>query len=270
MQANTSIFHFHRLFRAFMGRSLAEYIRERRLYYAARDLVETKKSIFDIAFEYGYSSGESFLRAFKSQYGQTPRRFRKIRNLPPFMSMVNLMDGNHHGAKGRLIMNPKIKVLDSLRIIGTRIQTSHSSCHEDVSDLWKDIHSKASTGLHDELSSVDAIYSVCYGSCNGCSCTGNTHSGSENFAFFIGYQAQKEKELPAGTFETTIHGGTYALFSLKISEMQQTMDQIYSQWLPKSGYELDHYPIIERYGKDWQEKKEGIMEIWLPLKVEAS
>jgi AraC family transcriptional regulator len=76
-QANASLYHFHRLFRANVGESLKEYIRHRRLTYAARDLVDTRKPIIEIALDYRYSTPESFLRAFKAMYGRTPRSFRK-------------------------------------------------------------------------------------------------------------------------------------------------------------------------------------------------
>jgi hypothetical protein len=113
----------------------AEYIRERRLFAAARDLVTTKQSVIDIAFEYCYSSHESFLRAFKALYGIPPREFRRRGTIPSFMSKINLLDSAYYGAKGGSLMNPKIVDQDSFRIIGTHIRTRHGSCHDDVSNL---------------------------------------------------------------------------------------------------------------------------------------
>lgn len=58
--------------------TLNSYIRKRRLYFAAKELVEcTDKPIIDIALDYGYSEQSSFSRAFKNEYGFTPNEVRK-------------------------------------------------------------------------------------------------------------------------------------------------------------------------------------------------
>ena len=64
-----SKFHFHRIFHAVTGKSVAEYIRERRLEEAAKELVNTDSKIVDIALKYQFSSQESFTKAFKRLYG---------------------------------------------------------------------------------------------------------------------------------------------------------------------------------------------------------
>ncbi|CAB1245588.1 Transposon Tn10 TetD protein [Clostridiaceae bacterium BL-3] len=75
-----SKFHFHRIFHAATGKSVAEYIRRRRLEKAARELVNTDSKIVNIALKYQFSSQESFTRAFKKLYGVPPRKFRKDPN----------------------------------------------------------------------------------------------------------------------------------------------------------------------------------------------
>ena len=60
------------------GDTLGGYIRNRRLYYAAKELLEdSKKSICDIALDYGYSEQSSFTRAFSSKYRVPPIEFRQ-------------------------------------------------------------------------------------------------------------------------------------------------------------------------------------------------
>ena len=268
-RANTSIFHFHRLFRAFTGRSLTEYIRERRLYFAAGELAQTRKLIIDIAFEYGYSTPESFLRAFKARYGVTPRAFRKKGTSPPFMSKVNLEEGAPIGAIGTIVMNPRIKVISQMRLRGTRIDTIHSSCHADVENLWRRITDPEAGNPLLNPESITAVYGVCYGACGGCACTGlSRSSGSgEEFSYFVGYETDADGGPPEGEFETCIGGGEYAVFSVRPGEMRETMDRIYSAWLPSSGYELAGRPVIERYGSDWMSREGEEMEIWLPVEA---
>lgn len=74
--AFSSLSHFHRIFLALTGYSLKEYIRKRRLSYAAQQLHCGKDSITDIGLRVGYDTAESFSRAFKKHYECSPREFR--------------------------------------------------------------------------------------------------------------------------------------------------------------------------------------------------
>ena len=74
---HTTPFHFHRMFRQIVGETVQAYIRRRRLYRAANQLMETSWSILDIAIGAGYQSNEAFTRAFKRRFGLSPSCFRK-------------------------------------------------------------------------------------------------------------------------------------------------------------------------------------------------
>ncbi|MFD1927603.1 helix-turn-helix domain-containing protein [Sporosarcina siberiensis] len=77
-QAGYSRFHFQRIFRKIIGKSIAEYIRERRLTQSARILITSDQRIIDIAMTYRFNSQESFTRAFKKVYDITPGHYRKL------------------------------------------------------------------------------------------------------------------------------------------------------------------------------------------------
>src|SRR5215472_11822474 len=62
--ASFSPFHFHRIFRGMVGESVKEHVRRLRLERAAAQLRAGRASVTEIAFEAGYSSHESFTRAF--------------------------------------------------------------------------------------------------------------------------------------------------------------------------------------------------------------
>ncbi len=76
-KAFLSKYHFHRVFHATIGESVAEYIRRRRLIEAANELLNTEHKIIDIALNYQFSTQESFTKAFKKFYGIPPKEFRK-------------------------------------------------------------------------------------------------------------------------------------------------------------------------------------------------
>ena len=72
-----SRFHFQRQFSAFLGLNVAEYRRLLLLRRAGHQLAfRPACSVTEIAFQSGYGNLESFSRAFKRVFGQTPSDFR--------------------------------------------------------------------------------------------------------------------------------------------------------------------------------------------------
>jgi AraC family transcriptional regulator len=73
-----SPFHFHRVFRAWTGETLLDFVRRRRLETAGGRLRHAPRdSITTIAFAVGFESGEAFSRAFKLHFGMTPTAWRR-------------------------------------------------------------------------------------------------------------------------------------------------------------------------------------------------
>ncbi len=69
---------FNESFSLLTGYTLDYYIKQRRLHYAARELVVSRnKSICDIALEYQFSDQAAFSRAIKEKYKSTPSEIRK-------------------------------------------------------------------------------------------------------------------------------------------------------------------------------------------------
>lgn len=64
-------------FREHMGMTYKQFLARCRIKAAVQDLLTTGDKITDIAFRYGYSSSESFTRAFAATFRCSPRQFRK-------------------------------------------------------------------------------------------------------------------------------------------------------------------------------------------------
>lgn len=93
--AATSKYHFHRLFQAYTGMTLASYIRKRRLSNAASELLTTDRRILDIALDYEFESQEAFTRAFKKMFHMTPGEYRRfITLLVQKKERINSMDNS--------------------------------------------------------------------------------------------------------------------------------------------------------------------------------
>ncbi len=70
-------FYISRKFREISGMQFREYLRQRRVDFDLKDLLDRDSSILDISMVYGFSSHEAFTRAFREAYGLTPSAYRK-------------------------------------------------------------------------------------------------------------------------------------------------------------------------------------------------
>lgn len=76
---NYSIFHFHRLFRAYTTETLNEYITRKRIEKISSILIRNKSvKIAEITYSYGFSSNSSLTKTFKKLYEISPTKFRKL------------------------------------------------------------------------------------------------------------------------------------------------------------------------------------------------
>lgn len=71
-QAACSTFYFQRIFSVLCVMSVGDYIRKRRLTLAAYELQKGQEKIIDLTVKYGYSSADSFTRAYSKQHGVLP------------------------------------------------------------------------------------------------------------------------------------------------------------------------------------------------------
>ena len=78
--AQFSQFHFHRIFRAFMGEPLYAFITRLRVERAAALLPGSPAKITDIAFDLGFDDSATFARAFKKQFGVSASRWKADKN----------------------------------------------------------------------------------------------------------------------------------------------------------------------------------------------
>lgn len=76
-QLGYSEFYTTRKFKEISGMRFRQYLRQRRLAFALKEVRDSEKGFLEIALDHGFSSHEAFTRAFKRAYGVTPSAYRK-------------------------------------------------------------------------------------------------------------------------------------------------------------------------------------------------
>jgi len=69
--------HLRRLFRFAYNQTITRYIKSRKLKASIDDLLKTDSNVLDIAIKYGFDYEQSYIRAFKREFGKTPGDLRK-------------------------------------------------------------------------------------------------------------------------------------------------------------------------------------------------
>jgi len=69
---------FSRFFKRCVGRTYVEYVNHLRIGAACRELMETDRSVTQIAYDAGFNNLSNFNRRFRDVKGMTPREFRRL------------------------------------------------------------------------------------------------------------------------------------------------------------------------------------------------
>ena len=128
--------HLRRLFRFAFKQPISKYIRSRRLSASLEELLNSDFSVLDIALDYGFEFEQSYIRAFKKEFGITPGSFRRNEKIIKITPPLHLFEWSklNEGA----LTGPEFVIVPKFHIIGKLHQIS-----------WKDLSTKAQeTGVH--------------------------------------------------------------------------------------------------------------------------
>ena len=254
-----SPYHFHRIFSASLGESVAEYVRRRRLAKAFKLLVETDTPIYDIALGAMFDSQESFTRAFKKMYGFTPGKMRSekmtttIRTDSTFS--VDLLEHLNEG----ITMEPIFKNRKHELAIGMGGSFGDDAFTE-IANLWSQFNDRV-----EEIENTIDGYS--FGVCL------DSHpefkmKETDNFVYLAAMPVSSVENVPQGMHVIEIPESKYAVFthSGPINKITHTVKYIWGTWVPKNSEILKKGPDFELYDERFDvEKLEGDVDIYLPV-----
>jgi len=115
--------HLRRLFRFAFGQPLGTYIRSRKLAASINDLLLTDNDILDIVLEYGLEYEQSYIRAFKREFGITPGELRKRRQIVKITPPLHLFDSNKLG--DGYMFGPDIVMIPQFHVIGKKYKVPY-------------------------------------------------------------------------------------------------------------------------------------------------
>jgi AraC family transcriptional regulator len=241
-EACYSLYHFCRTFNSVAHHSPYDYLIRRRLSESARELVETRRRLIDIAFDYQFGSAESFSRAFKRMFGIGPSLFRRRGCLDRrfLMSPLTLRHLRHLAAAGSLI--PERVRLDRFRVVGVMGPAGVESSA--VRALWRVFAEE--TGYMRSGRQASGYYGII-------SFPGGW--GKSGY-YYLAAGGLDSGEEPAALVTKTVPGGTYACFGFRgfPEDIDLILDYIFQTWLPRTGksripanvivsYDLETVPV---------------------------
>jgi len=247
-EVNISAYHFHRIFKAYIGETLAQYIARLRLEKAAQSLQHTNTSLGKIAQNTGYNSQYSLSKAFKKHFGTSPSSYRTTYS-------KKLPDQTYPSLK----LVPEFRYVESQQLVYIRITDTYGD-EEAYKLAWKKLwnFAKKKKLLHEQ----SAFLGLSHDDPN------ITENHKCRFYACISTHRNITPEADFGTL--TIPSGNFAVFTLKgsYSNLNDLYKYIYLQWLPHSKATLRHSMPFEKYlnNPDLVCEEEILTEVFIPIK----
>lgn len=225
--AALSRFHFHRVFTAMTGETVAAFIRRVRLHRAAFSLLETDAPLAEVARLCGYANPKSFARAFRDAFGHTPDAFRK-RGLsrPP----LRLTSNGDYQMYDVIIRDEPARRLAVVAHTGPYIEIGKAFETASTTALARGLGPQlgAMLGLYyDDPSEVpaDALRSA------------------------AGFEIAEGAEIAPPLEEVRLEGGKHAVLTYKgpYTGLREAYTYLYGAWLPQSGEVPRNAPPFELY-----------------------
>ncbi len=138
-----SPFYLQKGFEIVTGYSISKYLRCRRLYLAALDLVLDRGRVIDIAYRYGFETPESFTKAFVRFHGATPTQIKKDhRKLKPFFPLKIRIS-----VQGGESLEYTVERKESFTVVGFAREFSFDNGYQDIPAFWEKFSQRYLTPL---------------------------------------------------------------------------------------------------------------------------
>lgn len=246
--AAMSRFHWHRVFRAMTGETLAQAVRRIRMQRASYLLVMTDQPLAAIAASVGMDSLPSFTRCFTEAFLMSPTAFRKRGELRPFARTPT---------PRRDPMYPvTIRSEAPIRLAAV----PHKGAYHQISRAFQTLSGlMASRNLFPHAGRMIAVFHD------------DPQSVPEpDLRSQAGFEITGSADLSAPLEEVTLAGGRQAVLTYTgpYAGLPAAYDELFGLWLPQSGEEPADAPSFEVYLNTPMDTapEDLVTELHLPLK----
>lgn len=245
--AALSRFHFHRVFAAMTGATLAEAVRRIRLNGAAHALVASRAPVAEVGRAHGYPVPASFTRAFRAAYGMTPGQFRARRQALP--AALRRKQG------GSAMFPVRISNEAPRRVIGLPYKGAYQQINRTYAALGAELSTR---GLWRQSRGMAAVY-----------LDDPRLVPEPELRSFAAIVVGPEVAAPAPLQAMELAGGRHAVMAFRgpYTGLSAAYDWLFGVWLPGSGEALRDAPSWEFYLNDPMDTAPEDLrtDIYLPL-----
>jgi AraC family transcriptional regulator len=249
--AHFSPYHFHRLFSAWMGETLGDYLRRRRCEIAATRLVaQPRVAVLQLALAVGFGSAEAFAHAFKSRFGVSPTSWRQqqsaLRSAKRNSSQINRkpdQDQQEKSGKNAAVHHPGAEAPMKVEIVERK--PTNIVCLRYVGPYGEPISAFWQQTVYPWMAASGLLQQPRY----GVSYDDPNVVDPAQCRYDAGCEAPATLTALGNAQKTTIQGGKYAAFSFKgtVNQIEEAWTAMLRDWLPASGLQLDGRPVFEYY-----------------------
>ena len=235
-KAGYSKWHLQRMFKDVTGHAIGAYIRARRLSKSAVALRLTSRPILDIALQYRFDSQQTFTRAFKQQFAQTPAFYRRSPDWSAFGIRPPMRLGEFTLPKHEFVTLPELQLVGTTQSYTCSLEEISDFRHQMRVQFWREFLGSATSvpaemyGLHEPRPSLE--------------------KDDEQEVF---YTTALTPEMANGhvhnAHPVVLEGGDYVMFSYDglVTGVQDFILTVYGTCMPilnltrRKGQDIEHY-----------------------------
>lgn len=256
--AGVSDHHFRKIFFYLSGLTLSEYIKNRKLSEANKDLLNGER-VTEVAFKYGYQSMDGFTRAFKKWSGVLPSDVTKngIHKSFPKLSFIIAVKGGN-------TMEFRIEDKPAFNFVGVskRASMQFEGINNEIVELARSI-----TNVQKE--EMRALQNIAPYEIVNVSYDADADFLKEegDLTHLIGVLTTKGQ---VGNLleSVSVEACSWAVFPNEgpfPETLQQTIARTYAEWFPASNYEVIKAPTFSFTKMDTLKKDYAYSEVWIPV-----
>ncbi|MFN0299447.1 MAG: GyrI-like domain-containing protein [Burkholderiales bacterium] len=230
-EAHFSAYHFHRVYCAMIGESVADTLRRLRLHRAAVKLLASDTPVARLAHEAQYSSVQAFSRAFKEAHRVAPAAYRAR--------------GRHVAERQRSASTQEEKMADvNIQTIARQrvVALRHLGDYQDIGNSFERLTAWAAG--RKLIGAQARSFGIYYDDPSAIP----TRALRSDACLSVSDDIEADGEYrithtPGGRCAVLIHVGPYA-------ELETRYRWLYGVWLPQSGFDPADQPCFEEYLND--------------------